>query len=99
MLTQPLVRARAAAREWAALSFRNRARYILKVQRALYDRKEEISRIISDETGKPEFEALTTEVFMVSDLMSHFAMNAERILRDKKIHARGLSQQTLYDLP
>ncbi|HST20968.1 MAG TPA: aldehyde dehydrogenase family protein [Blastocatellia bacterium] len=76
--------ARAAAREWASLSFRNRARYILKVRRALYDRKEEISRIISDETGKPEFEALTTEVFMVSDLMSHFAMNAERILRDKR---------------
>jgi acyl-CoA reductase-like NAD-dependent aldehyde dehydrogenase len=77
-------RARDASREWAQLSFRNRARYILKAQRALYDRKEEIIRIISDETGKPEFEALTTEVFMVSDLMSHFAMNAERILRDER---------------
>src|SRR5215212_9984049 len=77
-------RAREASREWAALSFRNRARYILKLRRALYDRKEEIIRIISDETGKPEFEALTTEVFMVSDLMSHFAMNAERILRDER---------------
>ncbi|HKP87440.1 MAG TPA: aldehyde dehydrogenase family protein, partial [Blastocatellia bacterium] len=79
-----VARARAAAREWAALSFRNRARYILKVRRALYDRKEEIIRIISDETGKPEFEALTTEVFMVSDLMSHFAFNAEKILRDER---------------
>lgn len=77
-------RAREASREWAALSFRNRARYILKVRRALYDRKEEITRIISDETGKPEFEALTTEVFMVSDLMSHFAMKAEKLLRDKR---------------
>ncbi|HVG20442.1 MAG TPA: aldehyde dehydrogenase family protein, partial [Blastocatellia bacterium] len=64
---QAVARARAARPAWAALSYRNRARYILKVRRALYDRKEEIIRIISDETGKPEFEALSTEVFMASD--------------------------------
>jgi acyl-CoA reductase-like NAD-dependent aldehyde dehydrogenase len=81
---QAVSRARAAQSAWAALSYRNRARYILKVRRALYDRKEEIMRIISDETGKPEFEALSTEVFMVSDLMSHFAMNAESLLRDER---------------
>jgi acyl-CoA reductase-like NAD-dependent aldehyde dehydrogenase len=81
---QAVARARAARAAWAALSYRNRARYILKVRRALYDRKEEIMRIISDETGKPEFEALSTEVFMVSDLMSHFAMNAESVLRDER---------------
>jgi succinate-semialdehyde dehydrogenase/glutarate-semialdehyde dehydrogenase len=79
-----VARARAAQPGWAALSYRNRARYILKVRRELYDRKEEIMRIISDETGKPEFEALTTEIFMVSDLMSHFATKAERILRDDR---------------
>src|SRR2546423_12734605 len=76
-----VARARAAQPAWAALACRNRARYILKVRRALYDRKEEVCRIISDETGKPEFEALTTEVFMVSDLMSHFAMKSEKLLR------------------
>lgn len=79
-----VARSRAARSAWAGLSYRNRARYILKLRRALYDRKEEIARIISDETGKPEFEALSTEVFMVSDLMSHFAMNAEKILRDER---------------
>ncbi|HKQ07061.1 MAG TPA: aldehyde dehydrogenase family protein [Blastocatellia bacterium] len=79
-----VARARAAQPAWAALSCRNRARYILKVRRALYDRKEEVCRIISDETGKPEFEALTTEVFMVSDLMSHFAMKSEKLLRHKR---------------
>ena len=79
-----VARARAAQPAWAALSYRNRARYILKVRRALYERKEEICRIISDETGKPEFEALTTEVFMVSDLMSHFAQKTEKILREER---------------
>jgi succinate-semialdehyde dehydrogenase/glutarate-semialdehyde dehydrogenase len=83
-VNQAVARARAARSAWSALSYRNRARYILKVRRALYDRKDEITRVISDETGKPEFEALSTEVFMVSDLMSHFAMNAENALRDER---------------
>jgi succinate-semialdehyde dehydrogenase/glutarate-semialdehyde dehydrogenase len=79
-----VARARAAQPAWGALSFRNRARYILKARRALYDRQNEIIRIISDETGKPAFEALTTEVFPVADLMSHFAAKSERILKDEK---------------
>ena len=79
-----VARARAAQPAWAALSFRNRARYILKLQRELYERQHEIISIISDETGKPAFEALTAEVFPACDLMSHFAANAERILRDER---------------
>lgn len=77
-------RARSAAPDWAALSFRNRSRYVLKARRALYDRKEEIIRIISDETGKPPFEALANEVFPVVDLMSHYAAKAERVLKDER---------------
>src|SRR5205814_1820332 len=64
-----VARARAAQPAWAALSYRNRARYVLKARRALYDRQNEIIRILSDETGKPNFEALTTEVFPTCDLM------------------------------
>ncbi|HLF82999.1 MAG TPA: aldehyde dehydrogenase family protein [Blastocatellia bacterium] len=79
-----VARARAAQPAWGALSIRDRARYILKLQRELYDRQEEIISIISDETGKPAFEALTAEVFPACDLMSHFASNAKRILRDER---------------
>ena len=79
-----VARARAAAHDWAALSYRNRARYILKLRRALYDRQNEIINIVSDETGKPPFEALTTEVFPSADLMSHYAAKSEKILRDER---------------
>jgi succinate-semialdehyde dehydrogenase/glutarate-semialdehyde dehydrogenase len=79
-----VARARAAQPAWGALSFRDRVRHILKLQRELYDRQHEIVSIISDETGKPAFEALTAEVFPACDLMSHFAANAERILRDER---------------
>ena len=79
-----VARARAAQPQWGALSFRNRARYILKVRRALYERQNEIINIISDETGKPPFEALSTELFPVADLMTHFATKSEKILRDER---------------
>jgi len=79
-------RARSAQPSWGALSIRNRARYILKLQREVYDRQNEIVSIISDETGKPGFEALTAEVFPACDLMSHFAGNAARILRDQRFN-------------
>ena len=77
-------RARAAQPAWAGLSIRNRARYILKARRALYDRQDELIELLSRETGKPRFEALTTEVLPTCDLMSHFAMKTEKILRDER---------------
>jgi acyl-CoA reductase-like NAD-dependent aldehyde dehydrogenase len=81
-----VARARAAQPAWAALSYRNRARYILKARRALYDRQNEIIRILSEETGKPNFEALSTEVFPTCDLMSHFAAKSEKILREERFN-------------
>ena len=76
--------ARAVQPAWAALSIRNRARYILKARRALFDRQDELIELLSRETGKPRFEALTTEVLPTCDLMSHFAMKTEKILRDER---------------
>jgi succinate-semialdehyde dehydrogenase/glutarate-semialdehyde dehydrogenase len=77
-------RARLGAPAWAALSYRNRSRYILKIRRELYNRKDEIIDTISRETGKPQFEALANEVFPIADLMSHYAASAERILGDER---------------
>ncbi len=79
-----VARARAAQPDWGALAYRNRARYILKLRHALYDRQNELINIISDETGKPPFEALSTEVFPVTDLMSYYAAKTEKILRDER---------------
>jgi acyl-CoA reductase-like NAD-dependent aldehyde dehydrogenase len=79
-----LARARAAQPAWASLSYRNRARYLLKARRVLFDRQEELIQLISDETGKPPFEALATEVFPLADLISHYAGATQRILRDQR---------------
>ena len=79
-----VARARAVQPQWAALSYRNRARYILKVRHALYERQNEIINIISDETGKPPFEALSSEVLPIADLMSYYAAKSEKILREER---------------
>ena len=81
---EAVTRARAAQPAWGALSYRNRARYILKARHELLNRQDEIINTISEETGKPPFESLSTEVFPVADLMSHFAYKSERVLRDER---------------
>ncbi|HKV42390.1 MAG TPA: aldehyde dehydrogenase family protein, partial [Blastocatellia bacterium] len=55
-----VARSRAIQPAWGALSYGNRARYILKARHALYERQDQIVELISKETGKPQFEALTT---------------------------------------
>ncbi|HEY6327967.1 MAG TPA: aldehyde dehydrogenase family protein, partial [Blastocatellia bacterium] len=77
-------RARTAQPVWGSLSYRNRARYLLKARRVLYDRQDELIQLISKETGKPPFEALATEVFPLADLISHYASATHRILRDRR---------------
>jgi acyl-CoA reductase-like NAD-dependent aldehyde dehydrogenase len=77
-------RARAAQLAWGSLSYSSRARYILKARRALCERQDEIIKLICDETGKPPFEALTTEVFPIADLMSYYAANTKRILKEER---------------
>lgn len=77
-------RARLAQSSWGALSYRNRGRYLLKVRRLLYEQQDEIVELISRETGKPQFEALATELLPMLDLISHFASKTEKILKEER---------------
>ena len=44
-------RARSAQPEWAKLSYRQRARYILRARELVLEQIEEIAKLISNETG------------------------------------------------
>lgn len=81
-----VARARAAQPAWGLTPIRDRARCILKVRDALFDRQDEIMRIISDETGKPPFEALATELFPVIELMTYYSTQADRVLREQRFN-------------
>jgi succinate-semialdehyde dehydrogenase/glutarate-semialdehyde dehydrogenase len=78
-----VTKARAAQPGWAALSFKERAQYILKAKAILLNRQEEICELISSETGKPGIEALSSEVLPIANLMDYFARNSAKLLRDE----------------
>lgn len=74
-------RAHAAQPAWAARTFKERARIILRARDLLVERQDEVCGLISRETGKPVMEALTSELFPVANLMDCFARKAQRMLR------------------
>jgi acyl-CoA reductase-like NAD-dependent aldehyde dehydrogenase len=80
-----VARARAAQPEWNAWGIRNRIRVLDHFQQILLARKTEIARRITQEAGKPEIEALLTEVLVVLDAARFLIANAYSILREEKL--------------
>ena len=78
-------RARVAQPAWAKLSYRERARFILRAREAVLEQLEEIAKLISRETGKPPTEAISMEIVPTLDLMHYFAHNTAQLLDRKKI--------------
>jgi len=78
-------RAREAQPAWSRLSFRARARVILRAREIVLAQIEEIASLVSRETGKPPAEAISMEIVPTLDLMHHFARNTERLLKREKI--------------
>src|SRR5437867_8724656 len=74
-----LTRARAAQPAWAALSFKERAGFILRAKAVLLDRQDEVCDLLARETGKPALEALSSEVLPVANLMDYFARKSGRL--------------------
>ena len=77
--------ARAAQPAWAALSYRERADYVLRARELVLAQTDEIANLISRETGKPPMEAISMEIVPTLDLMNYFARNTEALLKRKKI--------------
>ncbi len=72
-VVQAVRRARAAQPAWAGLSFKERARVILKAREIMLGQIEELATLISRETGKPVSEAMSMEVVPTLDAMHYFA--------------------------
>jgi len=94
-------RAREVQPGWAKLSFRERARFILKARQIVLDEIDEIAVLISRETGKPAAEAISMEIVPTLDLMQYFASYAAKLLRPQKIDIgqyglMGRSSQIVY---
>ncbi len=79
-------RAREAQGAWAAMSYAERGRVILRARALVLDEMDAIADLISRESGKPVAEALMMELVPTLDLMGFFARRTARLLRDEKIN-------------
>jgi succinate-semialdehyde dehydrogenase/glutarate-semialdehyde dehydrogenase len=84
-VTALVKQARAAQPAWAARSFRERGRIILKARQLVLAEVNEIATLISRETGKPVSEAISMEIVQTLDLMQYFARQTATLLRPQKI--------------
>ena len=70
---------------WAALSIQERGRYLLKARDYLLEHVDDYCEVISRENGKPRLEALSAELFLVTDLISYYVKRAPKVLADRTI--------------
>ncbi|HTO00388.1 MAG TPA: aldehyde dehydrogenase family protein, partial [Microthrixaceae bacterium] len=80
-----VAKARSAASSWAALSFGDRSKHLLKVRDCMLDRAEEIVETICAETGKQRVEAITTELMAVCETISWYAKHGEKVLETRPV--------------
>ena len=82
---EAVAKARQAQPAWASLSYRQRARVILRARELMLAERDELALLISQETGKPVAEAISMEIVPTLDAMHYFAHAAEDLLRPQKI--------------
>ena len=79
-MPERMQRARAAQRQWAAKSFKERARHIELMRRYIVDRAEDLAATVSDSNGKTRIDALATEVLPCALACNWYAKNAGKVL-------------------
>ena len=87
-------RARAAQPAWSELGVRARVATLRRFQRLLYQNKDEVARTITRENGKPQAEALLTEVLVVLDAARFLIENAHAALKPEPVSHGNLVMKT-----
>jgi succinate-semialdehyde dehydrogenase/glutarate-semialdehyde dehydrogenase len=80
-----VAKAAAAQVRWAATPVRDRLRILSRFADLLCDQKEAVAAVISREAGKPEAEALSTELLVVLDTVKYLRNTLPGFLRPEPI--------------
>ncbi len=73
---------RQAQTQWAALSYTQRGKMLVRFRDHLIDCKDEIANTLSGETGKPKSEVFSAELFYTCDAIGFWAKQSARLLAD-----------------
>jgi len=82
---QVVAKARAAFRPWADAGLKHRLAAMDRVKNVILQNAEQYARRISDDTGKPLFDSLITELVSVPLFLDHYRKKARKILAPRKI--------------
>jgi acyl-CoA reductase-like NAD-dependent aldehyde dehydrogenase len=86
-----LDRARGIQPEWAAVPVRERCARLRRLRDLVFERREDISAIISREAGKPRVEATFAEILLALDLVDFYARRAPQWLRPERVPHHSLA--------
>jgi len=89
-------RARAVQPAWAALSFQQRGAYLQRFRDVMLERSDTITRLISQEVGKPLIEGLLSEIMAGADIINYYVKNAEKMLADEPVPLHLLKHRKSY---
>jgi acyl-CoA reductase-like NAD-dependent aldehyde dehydrogenase len=84
-IAEAVDKAAAAQVRWAATPVRDRLRILSRFAGLLCDQKEAVAAVISREAGKPEAEALSTELLVVLDTVKYLRNTLPGFLRPEPI--------------
>ena len=84
-IAEAVARAAAAQVRWAASPVRDRMRILGRFAELLCDQKDSIARVISREAGKPEAEAMSTEVMVVLDTVKYLQNHVPAFLKPEPV--------------
>jgi acyl-CoA reductase-like NAD-dependent aldehyde dehydrogenase len=84
-IADAVAKAAAAQTRWAATPARERLRLLARFSRLLCDQKSAVASVISREAGKPEAEALATEILVVLDTVKYLENYLPEFLRPERV--------------
>ncbi|MFO0613861.1 MAG: aldehyde dehydrogenase family protein [Polyangiaceae bacterium] len=79
-----MLRAKRAQVSWGALSIEERCERVLRYRDAIIDREEELTDLLSSETGKPRQEALMQEIATTASVATYFCKVAPKLLAPRE---------------
>jgi acyl-CoA reductase-like NAD-dependent aldehyde dehydrogenase len=84
-IADAVAKAAAAQVRWAATPVRDRMRIFARFAELLCDQKDSIAAVISREAGKPEAEAMSTEVMVVLDTVKYLQNHVPAFLKPEPV--------------
>lgn len=76
-------KARSAQTAWGALSFKQRAQYVLKMRDYIVQNADELAKVVSDSNGKTHMDAMSTEVVPCAAACDWYAKKTKKVLKPK----------------